>query len=197
VLSAPGQATAWLDAERANLHAAADHAAANELPLHATLIPAAMASFLAVRGNWDQAVALHQSALIAAHRADDRPGQARALMLLCDIYILASDSAAGTATAEQALALFRDLGDRAGQGDTLNSLGLVQQLTGQYAAAAASHQQALALFRDLGDQHGQSDALSNLSELYCLTGNYPPARAASRCSNYAATPPAGATEPSP
>jgi tetratricopeptide (TPR) repeat protein len=177
VISTPGQAAAWLDAERANLYAAADYAATNELSGHATLIPAAMASFLAVRGYWDQAIALHQTALAAAARADDRPGQAQALMLLSDIYILASDSAAATATAEQALELFRDLGDRAGQGDTLNSLGLVQQVTGHYQAAAASHQQALELFRDLSDQHGQSDALSNLSELYCLTGNYPAARA--------------------
>jgi tetratricopeptide (TPR) repeat protein len=177
VLSMPGQAAKWLEAERANLHAAADYAAANELPLHAMLIPAAMASLLTVRGHWDQATALHQTALAAARRAGDRPGQARALMLLSDIYILTSDNAAATAAAEQALELFRGLGDRAGQGDTLNSLGLVQQLTGHYPAAAASHLQALELFRGLGDQHGQSDALSNLSELHCLTGNYPAARA--------------------
>jgi Tetratricopeptide repeat len=46
------------------------------------LIPAAMASFLQIRGHWDQAVALHQTALAAARQAGDRPGQARALMLL-------------------------------------------------------------------------------------------------------------------
>ena len=177
LLATPAQAATWLETERGNLHAAADYAAANELPLHATLIPAAVASLLAVRGYWDQAIALHQTALAAARRAGDRPGQARALMLLSDIYILTSDSAAAAAAAEQALALFRDLDNRAGQGDTLNSLGLVQQLTGNYPAAATSHQQALELFRGLDDQHGQADALSNLSELHCLTGNYPAARA--------------------
>jgi uncharacterized membrane-anchored protein len=102
----------WLEAERANLHAAADYAAANELTLHAMWVPAAIASFLAVRGHWDQAIVLHQTALAAARRAGDRPGQARALMLLSDMQTLTGDSAAGAAAAEQAPALFRDLGDR-------------------------------------------------------------------------------------
>jgi tetratricopeptide (TPR) repeat protein/transcriptional regulator with XRE-family HTH domain len=175
-LAAPGQAAAWLDAERANLHAAADYAAANELPRHAMLIPAAMASFLALRGHFDQAFALHQTALAAARRAGDRPGQARALMLLSDVQFWTGDSAAGAA-AEQALALFHDLGDRAGQGDALNGLAMVHRLTGHYAAAVTCHQQALDLFRDVGDQQGQADILCNLSHLHCLTGNYLAARA--------------------
>jgi len=177
VLSTPGQAATWLEAERANLRAAADHAAVSELLRHAVLIPAAMASFLALRGHWDQAIALHQTAVAAAHRAGDRPGQARALMLLSDILFMTGDSAAGTATAEQALALFRDLGDRAGQGDALNGLGRVQQRTGHYPAAATCHQQALDLCRDLGNRHGQSDALLKLTELSYMTGDYPAARA--------------------
>jgi tetratricopeptide (TPR) repeat protein len=175
-LSAPGQAATWLEAERANLHAAADYAAANELPQHAMLIPVAMASFLALRGHFDQAFALHQTALAAARRAGDRPGQARALMLLSDVQFWTGDSAAGAA-AEQALALFRDLGDRVGQGDALNGLAMVHRLTGDYPAAVTCHQQALDLFRDLGDQQGQADILCNLSHLHSLTGNYLAARA--------------------
>jgi len=177
VLSTRGQAVTWLEAERSNLHAAADHAAVGELLRHAVLIPAAMASFLALRGHWDQAISLHQTAQAAARRAGDRPGQARALMLLSDILFVTGDSAAGTAASEQALALFRDLGDRAGQGDALNGLGRVQQRAGNYPGAAACHQQALDLYRDLGNQHGQSDALLKLTELYYMTGNYPAARA--------------------
>jgi len=174
-LATPGQAASWLEAERANLHAAADHAAASDLPLHAMLIPVAMASFLAVRGHWDQAIALHQTALAAARRAGDRLREARALMLLSDMQVLTGGSAAGAA-AEQALALFRNLGDRAGEGDALNGLGRVQLLTGHYPAARDCAEQALDLFRDLGNQHGQADALNTLTELYCVTGNYPAAR---------------------
>ena len=78
-VSTPRQAAAWLEAERANLHAAAGYAAASGRPRHAMLIPAAMAGFLDARGHWDQALALHQTALAAARQAGDRPGQARAL----------------------------------------------------------------------------------------------------------------------
>jgi tetratricopeptide (TPR) repeat protein/transcriptional regulator with XRE-family HTH domain len=176
-LATPAQSASWLEAERGNLHAAVGYAAANELPRYAMLIPAAMASFLALRGHWDQAVTLHQTAVAAAIRAGDRPGQARALMLLCDMIMTTGDYPATTAAAEQALALFRDLGDRAGQGDALNGLGVVQHWTGHYPAAATCFQQALGLFRDAGSQHGQCDALANLSQLYCLTANYPAARA--------------------
>jgi len=175
-LATPAQAVTWLEAERANLHAAADYAAANELPRHATLIPAAMASFLMLRGHFDHALALHQTALAAARRAGDRPGQARALMLLSDVQFWTGDSAAGAA-AEQALTLFRDLGDRVGQGDALNNLGMVHRLTGHYPAAATCHQQALDLFRNLGNQYGQADTVNSLSHLHCLTGDYPAAHA--------------------
>ncbi|HXJ26776.1 MAG TPA: helix-turn-helix domain-containing protein, partial [Streptosporangiaceae bacterium] len=48
------QAVGWLEAERANLHAAAGYAAAGEQPLYAMLIPAAMADSLEARGPWDQ-----------------------------------------------------------------------------------------------------------------------------------------------
>jgi len=76
------QAVGWLEAERANLHAAAGYTAASARPRYAVLIPAAMDGFLQIRGYWDQGLVLHQAALAAARRADDRVGQTRALMLL-------------------------------------------------------------------------------------------------------------------
>lgn len=175
-LRTPGQAEAWLDTERANLQAAAVEAA-NELPRHAMLIPAALADFLELRGYWDQAIILHQAALAAARQVGDRAGQARALMLLSDMRFVTGDYPAATATAQQALTLFRDLGDPAGQGDALYSLGSVHLRTGHYPAAAASCQQGMELFRDAGGQRGQAAGLSRMSDVYCLTGNYPAARA--------------------
>ena len=68
-LSTLGQAAAWLEAERANLHAAADYAAAHGRSLHAIAIPAAMSGFLAARGHWDQSAALHRTAPAAARQA--------------------------------------------------------------------------------------------------------------------------------
>src|SRR5215831_12418748 len=78
-VAAFGQAASWLEAERANLHAAAGYAAATGRPAYAVLIPAAMDGFVQTRGHWDQGLVLHQAALAAVRRAGDRAGQARAL----------------------------------------------------------------------------------------------------------------------
>jgi DNA-binding SARP family transcriptional activator/tetratricopeptide (TPR) repeat protein len=176
-VSAPGQAAAWLETERAGLHAAAGYAAASDRPRYATLIPAAMAKFLEARGHWDQALTLHQIAVAAARRAGDQPSQARALMQLGAMQALTGDLALALATFQQALAVYRDLGDRAGEADATVDLGFVHGQTGNYPAATACHQQALELFRDLGDLRGQADALNNLGIVHGPTGDYASAAA--------------------
>ena len=174
-VSTPGQAVGWLEAERSNLHAAADYAAATGQLLHAMLIPAAMADFLEAHGHWDQGLALHQSALAAARQAGDLPGQARALVLLANTQAITSDLAAAAATFQTARAVYHDLGDRTGQADAINGLGFVHSRTSRFASATACHQQALELFRDLGHRRGQAEALSGLGTVHSLTGNYPAA----------------------
>ncbi len=171
-LSTPQQAAAWLETERANLHAAVDCAAACGRFQHAIAIPAAMADFLDTRGHWDQAAALDQTAITAARQAGDRAGQAGALTSLCSIQGSTGDYRAAAASATRALALYRDVGDRAGQANALNNLGIVQRWGGDHQAATASCRQALELFRDLGHRYGQGDALTELGALQAQTGNY-------------------------
>jgi tetratricopeptide (TPR) repeat protein len=176
-ISTPEQAATWFEAERANLDAAAVHAAACGWAGHATLIPAAMDGFLYLRGYWSHALALQQTALDAARQAGDQLGQARALALLGSMQGVISDFAAAAATLRQALALYRDLGDRAGEGDVLSGQGYLHSVAGDYPAMRACHQQALALFRDLDDPAGQAHALNALGVVYWATGNYPAAAA--------------------
>ena len=171
------QASAWLDAERANLHAAAGYAAASGRPGHAIAIPAAISGFLFARGYRDQSAALHQGALAAARQAGDRAGQAGALNELGLLRRMTGDYPAAAAYHQQALDLYRDLGDRLGQASALDQLGRVQFETGKYPAAAASHQQALALYRDLGHRAGQAQAITNLGIVQERTGDYPAAAA--------------------
>ena len=177
-LATAGQASAWLDAERANLHAAAGYAAASGRPGHAIAIPAAISGFLFARGHWDQSAGLHQAALAAA-----RPGRGPGRAGRCPQR--AGPPAAGDRGVpgrrrqpdQQALELYRDLGDRLGQASALDNLGRVQHETGEYPAAAASHQQALALYRDLGHQAGQALAINNLGNVQARAGDYPAAAA--------------------
>jgi tetratricopeptide (TPR) repeat protein/transcriptional regulator with XRE-family HTH domain len=186
-VSTPGQAAAWLDTERANLHASVGYAVANELPLYATLIPAAISDFLHVQGRWHEAMALQQTALAAARQAGDRPGQARAQNLLASMQIMTRDFAAAEATLQQTLALHGDLGDQGVQADALNGLGRVYWLTADYPAAVTCLQQSLDLFRDIGHRRtqaraidhwrGQAQALNGLGAVQRLTGDYPSAAA--------------------
>ena len=171
-LSAPGQAATWLETERANLHAATAHAAATGRLQHAMLIPAAMHLFLYAGGHWDQELALHQIALAAARQAGDRPGQARALLLLSELQLITNDRAAAVAATQQALELYRDLGDRAGQASALNGLAYMHRVRGQYRSAAACCQQALELFRGLGHRRGQASTLNELGVMQQETGDY-------------------------
>jgi tetratricopeptide (TPR) repeat protein/transcriptional regulator with XRE-family HTH domain len=179
-MSTRRQAAAWLEAERANLHAAAGYAAASGRPLHAVLIPAAMDGFLYARGYWDQGLVLHQAAVAAARQAGDRPGQARALLLLAQMQVMTEDLPAAAASAARALELYRDLGDRAGQAAALAAIGSLHGVTDDYPAAATAQRQALELYRDLGHRRGQGDALDSLGTLHRHTGDYPAAAACHR-----------------
>ena len=179
-LSTLSQAAGWLEAERANLHAAADYAADRAHFFHAIGIPAAMSGFLAARGHWDQSAALHQSALAAARRAGDRLGEADTLAELGSLQREAGDYPAATATIAQAVALYRDAGDLPGQGYALNHLSLVHALTGDYPAATASHQRAPALARAAGDWMAEATALINQGLVQQLSGHYAAAAASLR-----------------
>jgi len=171
-VSAIGPAGAWLEAERANLHAAVDYAADHGRSLYATAIPAAMSGFLAARGHWDQSATLQQRALIAARRGSDRLGEADTLAGLGVLQQETGDYPAATTSLTQALALYGEAGDPFGQADALNSLGVVQQETGDYPAATASQQRALGLYRDLGDLLGQAWTLDDLGLVQQGTGDY-------------------------
>jgi len=176
-LSTFQHAADWLETERPNLHAAAEHAAASGRSVHAIQIPAAMGDFMRARGHWNQAAALHQTALAAARQAGDLPGQALALRQLGILGWLTGDFRAAAASLARAVALYRDLGDRPGLAYALNHLGKVHQLTGDYAAAAASRKQALDLARGLGDRLGEAVSLNHLGEVHQLTGDYAAAAA--------------------
>ena len=177
VLSTLGQAAAWLEAERANLHAATDYAAARGRPQHAIAIPAAIRGFLAVRGYGDQSAALHQTALAAARQAGDRLGEADTLAGLGILQGDTGDYPAAAASLVQAVALYGDAGDLPGQAHALNELAYLHVQTADYPAAAASAQQALALARSASDRSREADALIHLGLAQQLTGDYPAAAA--------------------
>jgi tetratricopeptide (TPR) repeat protein/transcriptional regulator with XRE-family HTH domain len=176
-LSTLRDAATWLEAERPNLRAAADYAAIRGMHLYAVEIPAAVGDFLRAHGDWGEATALHQTALAAARRAGDRPGEALALRQLGILAWLSGDYSSAAASLTMAVALYDELGDQPGEAYALDHLGITQQWTGDYAASLASRQQALAVARASGDRLAEALAIVHLGEIQQLMGEYPSARA--------------------
>jgi len=174
-------ALAWLNAERLNLHAAADYAAASGRPGHVAGIPAAMHEFWRSQGHWDQALALHQSALQAARDAGNQLAEARALTDLGDMQFLTDDYPAAGGTLTRALEVYRGVGDRLGEARALTSLGAVQHAVGDSPAASASITRALGLYQSLADVLGQASALTNLGAIQQAVGDIPAAEASLTC----------------
>jgi tetratricopeptide (TPR) repeat protein len=157
-----GEAAAWLETERPNLHAAAAHAAACRRTLHAIQIPAAMTGFLVAHGHGDQAAALHRIAVAAARRAGDQTGQRDAPTQLGILGSLTVGYPAAAASLSQRAAY---------QAGALNLLVVLRSLTGDTPVAAASYQQALAL-ATLGEPLGEAIALAHLSLVLQRTGDH-------------------------
>jgi tetratricopeptide (TPR) repeat protein/transcriptional regulator with XRE-family HTH domain len=179
-LSTPALASAWLETERPNLHAAAGYAAATGRPGHAVAIPVSISNFLFARGHWDQAAALHRAAAAAAGRAGDRAGQADALHELGFLQRETDDYPAAAASLTRALELYRGLGDRLGEASATDNLGWVQMRAADYPAAAASLRQALELYRGLGHRTGEALAIHSLAMVQAETGDHPAAAASYR-----------------
>src|SRR5262245_14960444 len=168
----PASAGAWMRAERANLHAAVDYAAANGHHRHAVAISGAVGDYLRNEGHWDQAASLHRAVLVAARRAHDHRGQAAAHTELGLLAWLAGHYRPAAESLATAMALYGDLDDMHGQTFALDLLGFVQGLTGDYRASIASHQQALALATGEGERISEAIALVHLGYAQQVTGDY-------------------------
>ncbi|HEY2673598.1 MAG TPA: tetratricopeptide repeat protein, partial [Rugosimonospora sp.] len=169
----PDTALAWLRAERANLLACIELAGRRDWDGRVVALSSGLATLLRTDGPFPQALTVHTTALAAAERLDDRPGQANALAQLGAVRHLTGDLPSSMRDLEAALQLYRDLSDRHGQADALAQLGAVRHMTGDYPGATRDLEAALQLYQDLGHRPGQARALNQLGSVWHLTGDYP------------------------
>ena len=172
-LAGPGQALAWVRAERDNVLACLDYATATGQYTRTVALTGAIASLLRYDGPWAEAVTRHATAERAAYQAGDRLGQANALNDLGDLGRRTEDYPGAVLDLEEALGIYCELGNRLGQAHALNNLGAVRRLTGDYPGAARDLAEALALYRDLGNRLGQANALRGQGDVRRQTGDYP------------------------
>ena len=79
--------------------------------------------------------------------------------------------------AEEALAVYRDLGDLKGVVGQLNNLGVNRRLLGDYDGARYWLEQSVSICRELGDRAAIASALSNLADVLRRQGHAAEARA--------------------
>jgi DNA-binding SARP family transcriptional activator/tetratricopeptide (TPR) repeat protein len=165
-------ARAWMTAERANLLACVEEAAAREDHDRVTGLASAVAPHLRNDGPWPQAVTLHTAAAQAARLRGDQPGQANALLNLGEVGRLTSDHPSAARALEQARDIYRSTGDQIGEANALTYLGDVRQLADDFPGAASALEQALDISRGTGDRLAEANALTYLGMVRRLTGDY-------------------------
>jgi DNA-binding SARP family transcriptional activator/tetratricopeptide (TPR) repeat protein len=166
----PEVARAWLRAERANILACIEDAAARSQDTRVVALTAGLATLLRIDGPWSQARDLHAAAAAAAERLEDRHGQATALTNLGAACRMTGDYPRAIRVLERALDLNRGLDDRFGQAAALSELGVVRRMTADHPGAVRDLEQALALHREVGDCGGESASMIELGiELYLVS----------------------------
>jgi DNA-binding SARP family transcriptional activator/tetratricopeptide (TPR) repeat protein len=162
----------WLDAERANLVAAAAHAARHGLHSHATRLSATLSQHFDAAGHYPEALALHAQAITAARRACDRAAEADALTAVGVIEYHQGRYPEAADHYQLAMAMYRQTMNRMGEGLTLGHLGLVYWQQGHYQQATRHFEQALALHRATGDRTAEGRTLGNLGLVSLRQGRY-------------------------
>ncbi|MEU2131687.1 NB-ARC domain-containing protein [Streptomyces sp. NPDC018352] len=165
------QALAWIGGRRADLHAVADFAAVRSRQVHTVRMAAALHPYLRSQGHWDEALALHRSALAAAISAGDLAGEAESLANLGAMQRLRGDCLGAVESHRRAREAHRQLGNALGEATAVHELGVVQRLLGDFAADHSAQQQARALYSAVGNRIGEANTLHELGTLHWLTGD--------------------------
>lgn len=171
----PGAAHAWLESERANLIAAAAHAATYRWPEHSIRLTLTLFRHLEGGGRYADALAIHGSGLLATRRTGDRRSRAHLLTNVAVMHARQGRHPQVIDHLQRALVLYRETGDRGGEARALGNLAVTLGGQGSHAVAIGYLQQALTMCREAGEQHGEVRALCNLGWLHAARGNHPEA----------------------
>ncbi|QQQ77177.1 tetratricopeptide repeat protein [Saccharothrix sp. 6-C] len=165
-------AVAWLEAERANLLAVAEHAARHGDAGHAEELTATLWRYFHVRGHHDESLALHTHALVAGRRRADRVAEGAALTGLGVACERLGRYEEALRHHERAVAVGRETGDVSFTGRALKNLGVVLRRLGRHDESQRSFQEALAIARAIGNRRGEAGVLCSLALVHEASGRY-------------------------
>jgi len=159
------QATAWLDAERANLVGAGVHGVPSG---HSGLLSWLLFRYLQTGGHIREALVLHERAAESA----DPVARGHALVSLGATHSQVGRYGVAARHAEAGLACFRGTGDRSGECRALGTLGAIASWNADFPRSAKFLREALALARELRDRAAERTALTNLGYVHGRLGRY-------------------------
>jgi tetratricopeptide (TPR) repeat protein len=162
----------WLEAEHANLVAAAGHAAGNGWPVHAVHLAATVWRHLDVTSRTEAMLALAEQALPAARSTGDRVWEARIMLHLGNGHNRLGDFEAAAPQLRRAVAIAHEAGDRLGESRGRDLLGWALAQRGRHDEALTQMRHAVRIARQTGDQNAVSIALNNMGVVYQRQGRY-------------------------
>ncbi|WP_158883672.1 ATP-binding protein [Amycolatopsis anabasis] len=166
------QAMTWVETERPNLLAAAEHAAGHGWPAHTSHLSVILWRYFHICGHRDDALTLHTRALATAKNTGNRVLEGHALNNLGSVYWQLGLYDEALARHQQALDVARDTGNRVLEGHARYGVGFVYSRVGQLHEALTYLQSAVAFAGDTGNRPLEGRALSNIGLIYWQLGRY-------------------------
>ncbi|MBE8517057.1 tetratricopeptide repeat protein [Amycolatopsis sp. H6(2020)] len=151
------EATAWVDAEHANLMAVARQAlqAPDPAPAHAVRLTAVLNRLFDLRGYGHELIPVREVAAEVARRLGDRRGEAFALQDVAWASVsTAGQPERGIACGRAALGLWRELDEPRSAQACLNILGYALRQLGRLDEATECLEEASSLCRRIGHRYG-------------------------------------------
>lgn len=148
-LSTHDLAVAWLDADRANLLLAVEHAAELRWAEFPASLSGVIGRYLSMGGFHEEALGVHERGRVAARALGDRAAQARALIHQGVASKQLGRAESSLVACQQGLVLANAIGDRALEATALNNIAIALFTAGRLRAAADAVARALALYREL------------------------------------------------
>ncbi len=164
------EAIKWLEAERAQLVATVELAAAHGFPAYAWRIARALGRFFNRRGYLDDWITTGEVALRAATTAGDRLGTAASSVYLATAYRHRGSYAKARRLLRRGFETYHELGDPHGEAEALEILGQVENHLGHSRRGLQRQKRAMELYRQSGDTNGQAHALNNLGAAHRYAG---------------------------
>ncbi|GGK51023.1 ATP-binding protein [Streptomyces flaveus] len=156
------QALEWLDGERAGLVAAVQWAGEERYADTAVRLAECLAEYLSWRRSFDDWITVGRAAREAAHRSENRLGEAIGWTNLGAALRQAGRAEEAVDAHTRARDLFQAAGDHHREGSAWNNLGLALRQVGRAEEAVDAHTRARDLFQAAGDRLREGMAWGNL-----------------------------------